>query len=176
MTEPTRDPWTAGTSPAEEGKPAGTPDQSRTAPHPSGPPAYPSAMAPDPSAMTPYRPGGIGKVRGTGVSILLFIVTLGIYGLVWYYLVHDEMKRHTGTGLGGGIALLIAFFVGIASPYLASHEVGELYAGRGQDAPVSALTGLWYFPGIFILVGPIVWFVKTNGALNSYWRSMGAPA
>ncbi len=28
--------------------------------------------------------------------------------------------------------------------------------------------------GWFLFVGLIVWFVKTNGALNSYWRSLGA--
>ncbi len=36
------------------------------------------------------------------------------------------------------------------------------------------MTGLWYFPGSLILVGPIIWFVKTNNALNDYWRSVGA--
>jgi hypothetical protein len=41
-------------------------------------------------------------------------------------------------------------------------------------APVSGVTGLWYFPGIFLLVGPLIWFIKTNGALNAYWRSVGA--
>ena len=46
-------------------------------------------------------------MRGTGLGIVLFIVTFGIYGIYWIYVVHDEMKRHTGTGLGGGIALLI---------------------------------------------------------------------
>ena len=56
-----------------------------------------------------------------------------------------------------------------------SSEVGGLYSRRGQQPPVTGLTGLWYFPGIFILVGPIIWFVKTNGALNAYWRSVGAP-
>ena len=61
-------------------------------------------------------------------------------------------------------------------PYISSNEVGDLHANAGREKPVSAATGLWYFPGIFILVGPIVWFVKTNGALNDYWKSMGAPA
>jgi hypothetical protein len=28
--------------------------------------------------------------------------------------------------------------------------------------------------GAFILIGPLVWLVKTNGALNAYWRSVGA--
>ena len=119
-------------------------------------------------------PGPVGAVRSTGTCILLMIVTLGIYGLFWYFKVHDEMKRHTGSGLGGGIALLIAFFIGFVMPYITSSEVGELYSRRGLAAPVSGLTGLWYFPGMLILVGPIVWFVKTNGALNAYWRSLGA--
>lgn len=118
--------------------------------------------------------GPVGKVRGTGVCILLTVVTLGIYSLVWYYSTHEEMKRHTGQGLGGTIALLLALFIGVASPYISSSEVGDLYTRRGQAQPVTALTGLWFFPGIFLLVGPIVWFVKTNGALNAYWRSLGA--
>lgn len=119
--------------------------------------------------------GEIGKVRGTGSCMLLMIITLGIYGLFWYYNAHEEMKRHSGQGLGGGLALVIAIVFGLASPYLVSNEVGALYERRGQSKPVSALTGLWYFPGIFLFfVGPLVWFVKTNGSLNAYWRSLGA--
>jgi len=118
--------------------------------------------------------GSVGKIRSTGTCILLYIVTFGIYGIVWYYSTHEEMKRHSGQGLGGVVALLLALFVGIVSPYLSSSEVGGLYTRAGRPAPVTGMTGLWYFPGIFILVGPIVWFVKTNGALNDYWRSVGA--
>ena len=119
-------------------------------------------------------PGSLGKVRGTGMCILLAIVTLGIYSIVWYYKTHTEMKRHSNNGIGGGIALLLTIFVGIVMPYLTSGEVGNLYRNKGMKAPVSGATGLWYFPGMFILVGPIVWFVKTNGALNSYWRAQDA--
>ena len=118
--------------------------------------------------------GPVGKVRGTGTCILLTIVTLGIYSLYWYYSVHDEMKRHSGQGLGGGLAFVIAFFVGIVSPFITSSEVGNLYRSRGLAAPVSGATGLWSFPGVFILVGPLVWFIKTNGAINRYWRTVGA--
>jgi hypothetical protein len=118
--------------------------------------------------------GPLGKTRGTGVCILLSIVTLGFYALFWYYAVHEEMKRHTRNGLGGGLALLLAFFVGFVMPYITSSEVGNLYTARGLRQPVSGATGLWYFPGIFLIVGPLVWFVKTNGAINAYWRSCGA--
>jgi hypothetical protein len=118
--------------------------------------------------------GPIGVIRPTGVTILLTIVTLGFYSWYWFFKTHEEMKRHSGQGLGGPLALVIAFFIGIVMPYLTSNEVGELYARRGQHPPVSGLTGLWYFPGVFLVIGPIVWFVKTNKALNAYWRSLGA--
>lgn len=126
------------------------------------------------TALYAQAQGPIGQVRSTGVQILLFVVTLGIWSLVYYYQTHEEMKRHSGQGLGGVLALVLSLFVGIVSPYLLSHEVGGLYERRGQQKPVSALTGLWFFPGMFILVGPIIWFVQTNNALNDYWRSLGA--
>ena len=126
------------------------------------------------TAQTPGAGAGpTGKIRGTGVCILLAIVTFGIYAVVWTYSVHEEMKRHTGRGLGGVVAALLQLVAGIVMPYITSGEAGGLYAARGQEKPVSGATGLWYFPGIFILVGPIVWFVKTNGAINDYWRSQG---
>jgi len=115
----------------------------------------------------------VGKVRPTGLAMLLFVVTFGIYGLVWWYLVHDEMKRHSGQGIGGLVALILAFFVSPAAAFFTSDEVGKLYERAGQPARVTAVTGLWYFPGIFLVFLPIVWFVKTNGALNDYWRAHG---
>lgn len=142
------------------------------------PPAPPTGGFPAHAA--PYPPvaggafGAIGKVRGTGLCMLLTIVTLGIYPIVWYYQVHEEMKRHSGHGLGGGLALVLAIFVGFVMPYVTASEVGALYEARGMRKPVSGLTGLWYFPGCFLLVGSFIWFIKTNGALNSYWRSLGA--
>ena len=84
---------------------------------------------------------------------------------------HNEMRRHTGTGIGGGVALLVALFAGVSSPFLVSHEVGRLYESRSMGPPVSALTGLWYLPGAVLVVGPLVWFVLTNVALNDYWRN-----
>ncbi len=46
-------------------------------------------------------------MRDTGTCILLTIVTLGFYTWYWYYKTHEEMKQHTGQGIGGGIALLL---------------------------------------------------------------------
>jgi hypothetical protein len=129
-----------------------------------------------PPAMPAGHPANIGKVRSTGTCVLLMIVTLGIYGLFWWFMTHDEMKKHSGTGLGGPLALVIAFFFGIVMPFITSNEVAGLYSRAGRPEPVTAMTGLWYFPGAIIIVGPIIWFVKTNGALNEYWKSLGAAA
>lgn len=123
---------------------------------------------------SPVPQAPIGKVRSTGLAMFLYVITLGIYGLYWYYCVHKELKEHTGTGLGGPLALILAFFVAIVMPFITASEVGELYARSGQAKPVSGLTGLWVFPGYFLIFLPIVWFVKTNDAINGYWRALGA--
>lgn len=163
-------------------------DNDPTAPINADPPTFAPPPPPPPMAQPvpqqtgthmatygqPTGLGPIGKVRETGICIVLTIVTLGFYPLYWYYATHDEMKRHSGAGLGGGLALLLAIFVSIVMPYVNSNEVGGLYARQGKAEPVSAATGLWYFPGMLILIGPIIWFVKTNHALNEYWRSLGA--
>ena len=150
----------------------------------SAPPPYDAGAVPAPVPAAPvagFSPvpstGPIGKVRGTGACIGLTVITLGIYSWYWYYKTHDEMKQHSGDGVGGPIALILAIFIGIVNPFLSSSEVGKLYQRDGREAPVSAATGLWFLLlGWFFLVGGIVWFVKTNGALNEYWKSKGATA
>ena len=72
----------------------------------------------------------------------------------------EEMARQRGLG---GVILSTA---------PAMHGAHRLYERRGQEPPVSGLTGLWVLPGFLLLVLPVVWFVKTNGALNAYWRSL----
>ncbi|MGN6302604.1 MAG: DUF4234 domain-containing protein [Angustibacter sp.] len=158
MTDELRPPATA---PHQAAEPFAQASYGAVAPHPAFAPAVPQ--------LPPTGP--VGRVRGTGVAMLLYVITFGIYGLYWYFAVHDEMKRHKGSGLGGGLALVLGLFIRIVMPFLSSQEVGELYERRGYARPVSGVTGLWIF---LPLVGGIVWFVKTNGALNSYWRSQGA--
>lgn len=157
---------------------------------------------------SPYF-GPPGRIRPTGTSILLFCVTLGIYGFIYNYQVHSEMKAHSLRGIGGGVALLLTFLAGIAMPFITPMEVGAMYALRGQRPPVNGWTGLWYavpaiaapffiLPFVFlvslsgspgvaaggvlglylayfgvVIAGGVIWFVKTNDALNNYWQSLG---
>jgi hypothetical protein len=113
----------------------------------------------------------VGNIRSPVVVILLWLITLGIYGLIWFFKNHNEMKHYSGQGLGGGLALVLAIFVGIVMPFITASEVGNLYEREGMEKPVSGKTGLWI---LLPLVGIIIWMVKTQSALNGFWESKGA--
>ncbi len=60
--------------------------------------------------------------------------------------------------------------------YTIPSEIGEMYAKDGREKPMTGWTGLWYFPGLILIIPGIVWFVKVQRALNRYWESKGATA
>ena len=120
--------------------------------------------------------GPLGQPRGIGFAILIFIITLGIYGLYWVYKTQEEMKQHTGDGLGGVLGLVVWIVISAVSAFVIPSEVGKMYAKDGRQAPITGWTGLWLFPfGIFIIPA-IVWFVKIQGSLNRYWESKNLAA
>jgi hypothetical protein len=126
----------------------------------------------------PAPSGPLGRPRGILFGILLFVVTLGFYGWWWVFKTHEEMKEHTGDGLGSVLGLVIWILISPVSAFVIPSEVGRMYraSGRTHEPPVTGWTGLWLFPfGIFI-VPAIVWFVKVQGALNRYWESQSASA
>jgi hypothetical protein len=129
-------------------------------------------MPPPPSAASPWR-GPPGEIRPVGMSILLFVVTLGFYGWYWAYKVGEEIKRYSGQGLGGLVHLLLWIFIAPVSGFLLPDEIQKMYQAEGERSPVTALTGLWFFPGLFILVGPIIWYVQVQNALNDFWGRRG---
>ena len=119
--------------------------------------------------------GPIGQPRGIGFAIFIFIITLGIYGLYWVYKTQEEMKQHTGEGLGGVLGLVVWIVISPVSAFVIPSEVGKMYQKDGQTPPFTGWTGLWLFPFGLFIIPAIVWFVKVQGALNSYWESK-APA
>jgi hypothetical protein len=111
--------------------------------------------------------GPLGQPRGVGFAILIFIVTLGFYGLYWVFKTQEEVKVHAGDGVGGVLGLVIYIVVSPVTWFLVPSEVGKMYRSDGQQAPFSGWTGLWL---LLPIVGAIVWFVKIQGALNRYWE------
>ena len=120
--------------------------------------------------------GPLGQPRGVGFGIFLFIITLGLYGLYWVYKSQEEMKQHTGDGLGGVLGLVIWILIGAVSAFVIPSEIGTMYKKDGQEPPVTGWTGLWLFPFGIFLIPAIVWFVKVQGSLNRYWEGKGSAA
>jgi hypothetical protein len=120
----------------------------------------------------PAAPGRrVGKITGVGLAIVLFLVTLGLYGLYWYPKNFSEVKGYRGQGVGGlGGFLLLFVFV---SPFLLPAYVGRMYQEDGQENPVSGWTGLW---NLLPYVGVFVYIAKVQGALNRFWEGKGATA
>jgi amino acid transporter len=115
--------------------------------------------------------GPLGQRRGIGFGILLFIVTLGIYSLYWVFKTQDEVKEHSGQGVGGVLGLVIFIVVSIVSWFLIPSEIGKMFKQDGREAPFTGWTGLWL---LLPIIGAFVWFIKIQGSLNEYWESKGA--
>ena len=124
----------------------------------------------------PENTGPLGKERGTVAVILLSIVTLGIYYLVWVYKSQEEIKQHSGQGVGGVVGLVIALVVGFVTAFVLPSEIRKMYEQDGRESRVNGWTGLWGTLGILIIVGPIVWMVKVQNELNRYWQLKGGQA
>ena len=67
---------------------------------------------------TASNTGPLGQPRGIGFAILMAIITLGIYTLYWVFKTQEEVKNHSGQGVGGVLGLVIYIVVGIVTWFL----------------------------------------------------------
>jgi hypothetical protein len=115
--------------------------------------------------------GPVGETRSIGLSILWYILTLGIYGLYWVYKTQEEVKRYSGNGVGGVLGLVIYIVVWPVTFFVVPSEVRYMYEDLdGGTSPVRGIHGLWI---LLPIIGWIIWFVQVQGALNRYWDSKG---
>ena len=141
-------------------------------PEPSPTPPPMSTASPVPTPPSPPPTGGpLGQVRSALVVILLSIVTLGIWTLVWSFQNGDELKRHTGRGLGGVAYLFITLLVSPVTMFLMASEVEQLYRSDGKEPPITTIWGLWF---LLPIIGNLVWYLRIQSALNEYWIAHGA--
>jgi Domain of unknown function (DUF4234) len=118
--------------------------------------------------------GPPGKRRGILFVLLISLITIGIYTIYWAYKTHEELKQHTGEGLGGVLGLVIWIILNPVSAFVIPSEIGKMYNRAGRASPVTGWTGLWLFPFGILIIPAIVWFVKVQGSLNQYWQSQPA--
>jgi hypothetical protein len=88
--------------------------------------------------------GPIGETRSIGLSILWFILTIGIYGFYWVYKTHEEIKRYSGNGIGGVLGLVIYILISPVTFFVIPSEVRYMYEDLdGGQSPVRGIHGLW---------------------------------
>lgn len=126
--------------------------------------------APQPPAQAMRGP--VGNTRSIGLCILWAVLTLGIYTFIWTYKTQEEIKRYSGNGVGGVIGLVIYILISPVTFFLVPSETRYMYEDLdGQKSPVRGIYGLWF---LLPLLGPLIWFIQVQGALNRYWESKGA--
>lgn len=115
--------------------------------------------------------GSIGKPRRTGLTILVSIVTLGIWTLLWSYWNGAELKGYRRDGLGGGIYLLFTLILSPLTMFFMANEVENAYVEAGEQPEITTLWGLWF---LLPVIGHIIWYVRIQGAINTFWERRGA--
>ena len=105
-----------------------------------------------------------GHVRTVGLVILFWILSLGLYGLYWWWVTLDEVKRwRSGQGWSGAMILLafipVVNLAILALPFLLPSYVADLYRREGRASPVSPLLGfIVLVPGLLygVLLGVMI--------------------
>ena len=101
----------------------------------------------------------------------LTIITLGIYGLYWYYKVNEEILRYTGDQTISPSRSLLAVIPGfllIVPPFIAyyntSNHVVQMQQQRGIQSQIS--------PALVVILALVIWFgmaAYVQEHLNRVW-------
>src|SRR6185436_19494053 len=107
--------------------------QPQQPPQSSPPPPAPSQAALPARGTVPSDLGGV--FHSKGLTILLMIVTLGIWGFFWTYHTNEELKKHNGDGLGGVLGIVLYFFISIVLMFTIPNEIKNAYERDGRPSP-----------------------------------------
>jgi hypothetical protein len=133
--------------------------------------------------------GAAGKIRSFWVGFGLSIVTLGIYGLCWYYFVNDELKdvgidkddqnlAHSSPAMS-----VTAIFIGgwvVIPPLLSVYNYGQRIkraqrlGGIPRSEQINPVTAfLLFFPGSLLLIPYFIHFWYVTKHQNMAMRAAG---
>jgi len=114
--------------------------------------------------------------RSPLVVLGLVLITLGIYGLYWFYKVNEEIQRYTGDQTISPSRSVLAVFPGlllIVPPFIAyyntANHIVRMQEQRGLASQISP--ALVVILGILIMIGMAA-YVQEH--LNRVWDSAAA--
>jgi hypothetical protein len=123
------------------------------------------------------------KIRHPVAVAVLILITLGIYGLYWWYQVNREMvdlgKALNADGLGDNPTLsLLAWFPGglVIVPFLVSLYNGVHRMKRAQELTTGrhpTLNG-WIVVILFVFILHVVAYGYMQAELNKAWRAQAS--
>jgi hypothetical protein len=112
-----------------------------------------------------------GAFYNVGITILLTIVTCGIWGVFWTYFTNEDLKRYNRDGLGGVLGVVLYLLLAVVLMFTIPNEIEKMYKRDGKQSPVTTVWGLWF---LLPIIGNIIWYVRVQNALNDFWVSKGA--
>lgn len=108
----------------------------------------------------------------------LAVITLGIYGLYWFYKVNEEILRYTKDDTISPSRSLLAVIPGfllIVPPFIAyyntANHVLEMEQRRGVASQIS--------PALVVVIALVIWFgmpAYVQEHLNRVWESASMPS
>ena len=135
--------------------------------------SYPQEAAPQAAAAAPLAGAQMKRRNPVAAWLGLPIITLGIYGLVWYYLVHSELanfdrRRKVSAGLALCSVLFGMFTLGIWPLVNWVKLAGHIRnAQRAAGLEPSCSGGLGFLLGI-IGFGVLYYQVELNKVVKQY--------
>jgi hypothetical protein len=121
-----------------------------------------------PATEWPHVP--IGTPRSVGLTILVTVVTFGIWAWIWSYWNGEELETYRRDGVGGVAFMLFTIFFVPVTMFLMASEVEKMYMDAGEEPRITALWGLWF---LLPLIGNIIWYVRIQNAINEFWQARG---
>jgi hypothetical protein len=140
---------------------------------PQAPPAPPAAQQPPVQAYSVQALRRVGKTRNPWGAWGLSLVTLGVYGLYWWFKVNEEVRGYDSrVQVQPGLAVL-ALFVPIANIVSVVRTGGRIAQAQvGAGAPGRCSGGLGFLFGL-LFATHIVYY---QGQLNEVWAQHGSQA
>lgn len=93
------------------------------------------------------------KYRNMVVQVLLFIITLTLYGIYWFYVTYNETSRANGKTEANGCLWTILFLIPIANLFAIWKHSFEYAEFVDNKYPGIAIFILW------LVFAPVVWFL-----------------